>query len=992
MAGALPDAFDLEWHPTRSVLADVDEGEWQVLSGAIRELDCEGGYQRDVGRVEAGRLVAVVDNRSRALDPTNRQSAYWPNLGPLRHLRAVAYSGVTKYVIWRGFITGFDPDWSIDDAWVTIQGYDSLMAAAAVISESILADAIDASNPDIWLPLNDGGSPVSAGRGRSPLAIANATVDTESILPFANTRSTSFPFPGASRSDVAVPAGTYQVNQAACTVMGIFKSERTDLAQIILAAGPTPPAAATPVGDVALVVDAAGTYSFRVGNAGGSSVVQFPQPHNDTSTLVFGTWDRTAALIGLEANQGYGTIGGNSIPAGTIFNPRAGAVRIGAGLDTANAFPFVGSLSHVALWNRLLGVAERTTIYRGFWGLVRWDLAGGVTFAQDVITWVLDQLGIAATRRDLAVGAIRMGGTPTDLAAIAMMSRAANTEGGYFHADRTGKYIFRLRGHKGSYRGTYDTDPPAGSANRGLLGLSFAVDTRSFFTTATMQVTLTSKDPIEVPYRHPNAAIRGDVPYEPLTQFQSGYDAHDAGVAAVGSATPRTDIVEAVVAVGAAGVSLDDLLASTILDEADVVARPPDDAGPGPFMTWDTKSPARWPQIRSNTRNDFTGRVGVKFTAPAQMPLATAPPTILALGRMVVAGNNQVHTLEVWRVSTGALLATVAVPTVGKPAGEYTYVALGAPLVLTPGEAYYVVSTETNAGDLWYNDESGTGVYSATGNLDEAIANPASVTSVASAGAGPWVEPGPNRRGFQNVGWLAGSSLTGGSAFWSFVAKDSVTRADSAVSAGSTEGGTDVTGAYPWVPSGPSAWGVAANRLYRTGATGQEQLVLDTGATDHEVEARLYPAAGDFMGLVTRWVDVNNHYLLQVDPTAGLTLYAKVAGVYTGLLAVLAPGAVGSGELWRLRSVGTSIVIFRNGVLLTTVVDASLAAGTRGGLNQHNTTGSLSRFDDVRVASYPALGWAGPDPVVQRSTILYVGHNYSRLSHAWRTRWGLTPS
>lgn len=593
MAGALPDDFWIDWHPTRSVLADVDEAEWQFLTGSIRELDVGHGYQRDMGRVEAGQLLAVVDNRSRNLDPTNRQSTWWPNLGPLRHVRVCATVGATTYVIWRGFSTSFDPHWAINDAWVVIEGYDSLYAAAKVISESILHTAIAESDPDIWLPLDDGGATTALGLGRSPDATAVSTLKGEPILPYAATPSTRFPYSGGqgSRADLVLPVPSFQPNPAGFTVAAVTAST-AGVSQTILAAGPNPPAAASPLGDVVFYVDAAGLFSLWVGNAGGNNLAAIPGTAGNVSTLVIGQYDPSLSDIGVEATIGLRQVGGAPGPWAGAFAPRAGVVRIGAGLDAANSYPFLGNLSHVCLWNRLLGLTGKRKLEHAYFGRAAFnDIQPGLSAsarsqAHEVIGWVLDRLGIPAGRRDLdTAGAVVLGATRPDVAAIEMMSRAAATEGGYFFADREGKYTFRLRGATGAVRGTYDTRPGT-SGNAALADLTFANDDRSFFTVAKMHVATGVDDGQYVTYRHPNAEVFGEVAYDAPTQFDNVTDAHAAGVLAVGDATPRIDVTEAVIQMGAPGVDADELLGSDLLDGATIVARIPDDAGPGPFMTW----------------------------------------------------------------------------------------------------------------------------------------------------------------------------------------------------------------------------------------------------------------------------------------------------------------------------------------------------------------------------------------------------------------------
>lgn len=587
---AVPDDFKLQWHPTRGFLQDVAEGEWVDLAATgIRELDCWHGYSRVGERVETGELVAIIDNRDRNLDPTNRESTWWPNLGPRRHLRLRALAGGVWRTVWRGFITKTDPRWSIRDAWLHLEARDALMVGTTEISASVFSERVRVAAPALWLPLDDGGNLTHRGDGGSVPASAVGTTRSDPIMPFTSTSSTSFPY-STSKADFATP-GSYQINPLGFTVCAIFHS-RSDDGQVILAAGPQPPAAACPSGDIALVADAGGTYSLRVGNASGSTLLQFPQPHNEVGTLVLGWY--TGAVIGLEASIGTQTVGGLEVPVNTHFAPRAGVVRVGSGLNDAN--PFLGSLNHVAVWNRALSEQERRNIQMGYFGRVG-DYTNGFytpsgaprspTYAHQALGWALDRLGVVSSRRDIDTsGLVQLGGVETDVEAITLMSRVAACEGGFFFADREGNFVFRLRGAKGSYLGTFDTDPPAGSSNVPLADAQLADDDQTFFTVSRLRVTVADKNGFEAEYRHPNAEVLGKVLYAPETSLRRVEDAQLLGGLAVGSATPTIHIENAEVLFGAEGVDAATLLDSDVLDEATIISRPPDAVADANFMTW----------------------------------------------------------------------------------------------------------------------------------------------------------------------------------------------------------------------------------------------------------------------------------------------------------------------------------------------------------------------------------------------------------------------
>jgi hypothetical protein len=104
-------------------------------------------------------------------------------------------------------------------------------------------------------------------------------------------------------------------------------------------------------------------------------------------------------------------------------------------------------------------------------------------------------------------------------------------------------------------------------------------------------------------------------------------------------------------------------------------------------------------QILGSPVNSFTGCVGCFFTASA------TPPTVGSLGRWVISGNSGTHTLYLCSIvaSTLTVLGSVTVNTVGATPGTYLYGAI-TPVTLVSGTVYAVLSSETNAGDQYYNN------------------------------------------------------------------------------------------------------------------------------------------------------------------------------------------------------------------------------------------------------------------------------------------------
>jgi hypothetical protein len=100
-------------------------------------------------------------------------------------------------------------------------------------------------------------------------------------------------------------------------------------------------------------------------------------------------------------------------------------------------------------------------------------------------------------------------------------------------------------------------------------------------------------------------------------------------------------------------------------------------------------------QTPESPRNDVDGCVGVGFT------VGGSNITVTDLGRWVISGNSQSHTISLLD-NSGTVLASVAVATSAAPIGDYKYGSI-TPTVLTAATIYWVASAETNGGDQWYN-------------------------------------------------------------------------------------------------------------------------------------------------------------------------------------------------------------------------------------------------------------------------------------------------
>ena len=102
--------------------------------------------------------------------------------------------------------------------------------------------------------------------------------------------------------------------------------------------------------------------------------------------------------------------------------------------------------------------------------------------------------------------------------------------------------------------------------------------------------------------------------------------------------------------------------------------------------------------FHQGVRNDFTGWVGGNFRLNADIK-------VYALGRYVVPGNTQAHTVELVDFTDGGntVVAGVTVDTLGATPGQIAYAALASPVTLVAGHTYRLASSETSGGDYWYD-------------------------------------------------------------------------------------------------------------------------------------------------------------------------------------------------------------------------------------------------------------------------------------------------
>lgn len=140
--------------------------------------------------------------------------------------------------------------------------------------------------------------------------------------------------------------------------------------------------------------------------------------------------------------------------------------------------------------------------------------------------------------------------------------------------------------------------------------------------------------------------------------------------------------------------------------------------GPVAFKTFDAHPTplASVTVLGTATVASATAWRGLTFT------VGSSPLTIGSVGRWVLSGNSQSHTVKLVAAATGLDLVggSAVVTTAGATAGQFAYAKLVSPLTLAAGTTYYLVSEEFAGGDIWA-DAASTLVAPSVATIDGAV-------------------------------------------------------------------------------------------------------------------------------------------------------------------------------------------------------------------------------------------------------------------------------
>lgn len=179
--------------PTPIVEIAFDDGPyvlnptWTDVTSWVYRMDIDRGRSDDWGEFNSFASV-TFNNRTRRFDPYFTTGPYFGKLLPRKQIRIRATHGGTTYDVFRGFIDGWNPEWTDagGNSTVTVSCFDALQLLA---SEQLPADwsrpYILSLNPRHYYPLDE---PIvtattttlrDLGNFPQPLAATNAVSDRE---------------------------------------------------------------------------------------------------------------------------------------------------------------------------------------------------------------------------------------------------------------------------------------------------------------------------------------------------------------------------------------------------------------------------------------------------------------------------------------------------------------------------------------------------------------------------------------------------------------------------------------------------------------------------------------------------------------------------------------------------------------------------------------------------------------------------------------------
>jgi len=258
----------------------------------------------------------------------------------------------------------------------------------------------------------------------------------------------------------------------------------------------------------------------------------------------------------------------------------------------------------------------------------------------------------------------------------------------------------------------------------------------------------------------------------------------------------------------------------------------------------------------SGATSTFGDKRGFKFTNRTGVDIV-----VTQLGRWVVSGNSQTHTLYIYDAAGTTVLGSVSVNTSGQPVG-YLYATLSSPVTISAGQVVYFVSTETIGGDNYYNN----GAQSVT------ITNIGAIESANVDGSGSHDGHDSGRMfgpvNFKYSSPVADYTSTGAGTWTSAGDQYSLNSLNLVTSAGDVV--TVTAGTYTW---GSGGVGVSISKAITFNATGVTVNIASDAQQYSSGGALLISAAASVSGITFNQSGSSNSTAINVGTASGWRIH-----------------------------------------------------------------------------------------------------------------------
>ncbi|WP_051467498.1 DNRLRE domain-containing protein [Pseudofrankia saprophytica] len=127
-------------------------------------------------------------------------------------------------------------------------------------------------------------------------------------------------------------------------------------------------------------------------------------------------------------------------------------------------------------------------------------------------------------------------------------------------------------------------------------------------------------------------------------------------------------------------------------------------------------------------------------------------------------------------------------------------------------------------------------------------------------------------------------------------------------------------------------WGVQDGEAYLTTAGGFSRSVAVMPAPSDGTVQFSAPVAQDYLGVSFRVQDVDNMWMLYVQPSTNALVLAKRSFGFPSVVATYTGACCDPGDTYGVRMSGNTIAVYRNDRVVGTVTDSYVATATRAGL------------------------------------------------------------